>query len=55
MRLYDYWRSSSAYRVRIALRQDRLAALMALAEERGDDRDRLARIMQRMQYQGAGT
>ena len=41
--------------VRIALRQDRLAALMALAEERDDDRDRLDSILRRMQYEGAGT
>lgn len=51
----SFFRAQPEIAVRIALRSDRLAALAALADERGDDRDRLANVLESMEYGGTGT
>lgn len=50
-----YFRLAPEMAVRQALRRERLAALTALAGDSGEDRDRLAAILKRMRYGGAGT
>ena len=51
----SFFRSFPEVAVRMALRRDRLSELSVLTYERGSDRDRLAAILARMRYQGAGT
>lgn len=51
----SYFRLAPESAVRQALRRDQLAALSALADDRGEDRERLERILNRMRYGGAGT
>jgi hypothetical protein len=41
--------------LRIALREDRLAELKALAGDRGEDRDRLAGVLERLQFDRPGA
>jgi hypothetical protein len=50
----SFFRSFPEVAVRMALRRDRLSELSVLVYERGSDRDRLAAILAKMRYQGAG-
>jgi hypothetical protein len=51
----SFFRTQPEIAVRMALRQNRLAELTALASERGEDRERLDRVIRRMRPEGPGA
>jgi hypothetical protein len=51
----SFFRFQPETALRIALREDRLAELKALAGDRGEDRERLSGVLERLQFDRPGA